>query len=71
MKEKFLQRYKDAVMAYFNYPGSGEGHREKLYIADEYEKIMIEEFEMTHEELRQIYHELYWSVYGGKQYEKD
>ena len=66
MKEIFLQRYKDALMAYYSYPGSGEGHRARMYVVNEYQKIMMEEFGMDYEEVKQIYDELYWLVHNRR-----
>ena len=60
MKERFIQRYKNAIKDYFEYPGNGEGKRAKLYILNEYEKILEEEFNMTHLATRELYDKLYW-----------
>lgn len=63
MKEKFIERYKNTIRAYFEYPGTGEGHRAILYVMNEYEKILQEEFNMTNSETRAIYDELYNHYY--------
>lgn len=63
MKERFIQRYKDKVNAYFNYTMTGEGHRAIMYVISEYEAILQDEFGMSHEEVREIYDELYKQHY--------
>lgn len=59
MKDKFIKRYKDKLHAYFSYGDIGEGHRAIMYVVSEYERILEEEFNMTHDEVRAIYDEMY------------
>lgn len=63
MKDKFIKRYRDKIHAYFSYKGTGEGRRAILYVISEYERILEEEFNMTHEEVRSIYDEMYANCY--------
>ena len=63
MKERFIERYKNTILSYFNYKGSGEGKRAIIYVMNEYENILQEEFGLTHEEVRCIYNELYDKQY--------
>lgn len=63
MKDRFIKRYRDNILAYFSYKGTGEGHRAILYVMNEYERILEEEFEMTHEEVRAIYNNMYKDYY--------
>lgn len=64
MKEKFIQRYKDAINKYFNtYSGDSDGRLIRNYIISEYGNILREEFGMTHEETREIYDEMYANHY--------
>lgn len=58
MKEKFLKRYKAVINNYFSTKGTREDHRAALYVMNEYESILEEEFGMTHEEVKEIYNEL-------------
>lgn len=62
-KERFINRYKNTIDAYFNYPGNGEGHRAILYVMEEYQRILEEEFDMSYEEVRAIYDEKYDKKY--------
>lgn len=67
MKERFIQRYKDALNKYFNTgKGDPDGRLIWNYIVSEYEHILEEEFGMSHEEVREIYDELYKQRYGKK-----
>ena len=63
-KERFIQRYKDSVNNYLDHNNSDEGNRALLYISQEYEMILQDEFKVSHEEIRAIYDELYWKHYG-------
>ena len=63
VKEKIIQKYKDVVNSYFDYKGSGEGKRSKIYTMIEYEIILEEVFNMAHKDIRQIYDELYKEHY--------
>lgn len=63
MKERFIGRYKAAVINYFNACDSDE-RLVKSYIFAEYERILEEEFGMSHDEVRDIYDKLYWQKYG-------
>ena len=63
MKERFIQRYKDKVNAYFNYSMTGEGHRAIMYVMNEYEAILQDEFGVSHDEVREIYDKLYAKHY--------
>lgn len=65
MKEIFLNRYKEAIREYFNYSGSGEAKRKRLYILDEYERILNEVFGVLKQDTRTIYEKLYFECYGG------
>lgn len=62
-KERFIQRYKDSVNEYFNHNGTGEGNRALLYVSQEYEMILQDEYGVTHEEIREIYDGLYKQHY--------
>jgi hypothetical protein len=63
MKDKFIGRYKAAVINYFN-ATDNDGRMVRSYVFAEYEKILEEEFGMSHEEVRKIYDELYIQKYG-------
>ena len=65
MKERFIERYKEAINKYFNAFDS-DGRMIRNYIVSEYEHILEEEFEMKHEEVREVYDELYKQRYGKK-----
>ena len=66
MKERFIQRLKDAIETYFAYIGDVEGSIIRNYIVAEYKKILEEEFGMSHKETEAIYNEMYWNTYGEK-----
>ena len=68
MKERFIKRYKDAVMKYFN-TGAGDPDSSMIrnYIVNEYEQILEEEFGMKHEEVHAIYNELYIERYAKEE----
>lgn len=66
MKERFIKRYEKACRDYFNYSLDDEGARERLYILEEYKKILHEEFGVTKEQTSEIYHKLYWEKYGKR-----
>lgn len=68
MKERFIQRYKDAIIKYFNASSSDtDGRMIKNYIVSEYENILEEEFGMKHEEVHAIYNELYIERYAKEE----
>lgn len=64
MRDRFIKRYRDNILAYFSYKGTGEGRRAILYVMSEYERILEEEFNLTHEEVRSIYDEMYSDYYA-------
>ena len=66
MKEKFIKRYVSAIHNYFSYQPNGEGKRAWLYVMQEYELILKEEFGMKHEEIRKIYDTQYNEYYFKK-----
>ena len=63
MKDKFIGRYKAAVINYFN-ATDRDGRIVKSYIFTEYENILVEEFGMDRNEVREIYDDLYKQKYG-------
>lgn len=68
MKERFIKRYKDAIMKYFNTgAGDPDGSMIRNYIVNEYEHILEEEFGMKHEEAHAIYNELYIERYAKEE----
>ena len=67
MKEKFIKRYKEAVLNYFYYNGDREGELIRNYIVGEYEKILNEEFDISKQEIREMYDELYLLSYDDGQ----
>lgn len=67
MKERFIERYKTVINKYFDTSGADrDGRLIRNFIVDEYQKILEEEFEMSHKEVRDIYNELYNERYGKK-----
>ncbi len=71
MKERFIERYKEAVKKFFNvYKDDSDSKMIKGYIVNEYEDILKEEFEMKHEEVQEIFDDLYWNLYVRKEVRK-
>ena len=67
MKERFIQRYINAIREYLGYCGDRAGSTLRHYIMGEYEKILIEVFDMTDAEIRAIYQQEYNARYfAGK-----
>jgi len=66
MKERFIKRYVSAIHNYFSYQPNGEGKRGWLYVLQEYELVLTEEFGMTYEEIRKIYDHEYNEYYFKK-----
>ena len=63
IKGIFVARYKDSLIAYFNYNGDQEGLTIKNYITHEYEKILREVFEFTAEEIATIFNRIYFDTF--------
>ena len=64
-KKRFIERYKESVIAYFRWSDiDQEGRLIQYYISREYERILKEEFDMTESELSELYQQLYAENYG-------
>ena len=63
-KRRFIDRYKKAVMDFFYYPSCDrEGRIIRHYIINEYENILIDEFDVAKSELLSMYQDLYQQAY--------
>ena len=64
-KRRFVERYKESVIAYFHWSDiDQEGRLIQYYISREYERILKEEFDMAESELSELYQQLYAENYG-------
>ncbi len=64
IQEAFIRRYINAIRKYFDAPGCDrDGRMIRNSIIDEYQKILIEEFGMTQDEVSEIYQKEYAAKY--------
>ena len=64
-KNRFIERYKAEVIKYFNWSSSDqEGRLIQYFISREYERILKEEFDMTENEVSELYQQLYAETYS-------
>ena len=63
MKERFFERYENAVHEYFDYNGDDTGKLIRGYIMDEYKDILVEEFKVPEKDVSKRYHEIYAQTY--------